>query len=166
VCFVNMPASKTHIVQGRCLRLHPDKRCAQVVLPLVAGADGEEKRARDFMRVLAQNDSRFAHALRAHRGAPYVSVRPASADESEGDEVHAHAVPCTTRWAPRSSARGTRASTRLSRITRRTADSRLDRRLVEGGSTISAKRERQWHRVDAWWIVGPQASPAPRNDGT
>ncbi len=58
----------------------------------MTGADCEEKRARDFMRVLAQNDSRFAQALRAHRGAPYVSVRPSSADESAGDEALAHAV--------------------------------------------------------------------------
>jgi hypothetical protein len=90
VCFVNMPASKTHIVQviGRCLRVHPDKRCAQVILPLVAGAEGEDKRARDFMRVLAQTDARVAQALR-NRGAPYVSVRRvrrAHADGSEGNE--------------------------------------------------------------------------------
>ena len=76
VCFVHMPASKTHIVQviGRCLRLHGDKRCAQVVLPLVSGVDGEESRARDFMRVLAQNDAMLAHAMRVNSGAPYVSV--------------------------------------------------------------------------------------------
>jgi hypothetical protein len=89
-----MPASQTHIIQviGRCLRVHPDKRCAQVILPLVAGAEGEDKRARDFMRVLAQNDARVAGALRLHRGAPYVSVRRVrratapSADESGGSE--------------------------------------------------------------------------------
>ena len=94
VCFVSMPASQTHIIQviGRCLRVHPDKRCAQVILPLVAGAEGEDKRARDFMRVLAQNDARVAGALRLHRGAPYLSVRRVrratapSADESGGSE--------------------------------------------------------------------------------
>ena len=90
VCFVSMPASKTQIVQviGRCLLVHPDKRCAQVILPLVAGAEGEDKRARDFMRVLAQSDSRVAQALR-NRGAPYLSVRRvrrANADGSEGNE--------------------------------------------------------------------------------
>jgi superfamily II DNA or RNA helicase len=93
VCFVTMPASQTQIVQviGRCLRVHPDKRCAQVILPLVAGAEGEDKRARDFMRVLAQTDSRVAQALR-NRGAPYVSVRRVrretapSADGSGGSE--------------------------------------------------------------------------------
>ena len=90
VCFVNMPASQTHIIQviGRCLRVHPDKRCAQVILPLVPGAAGEDKRARDFMRVLAQNDERVAGALR-NRGAPYVSVqrvRRADAEGSEGSE--------------------------------------------------------------------------------
>ena len=83
VCFVNMPASKTHIIQviGRCLRLHPDKRIAQVVLPLVSGAHDEDKRARDFMRVLAQNDARLTQALRA-RGGGHVSMRRVeSADE-------------------------------------------------------------------------------------
>jgi hypothetical protein len=86
VCFVNMPASKTHIIQviGRCLRLHPDKRIAQVVLPLVSGAQDEDKRARDFMRVLAQNDARFAHALRA-RGGGHVSVRRVVRDDEDTD---------------------------------------------------------------------------------
>jgi DNA repair protein RadD len=88
VCFVNMPASKTHIVQviGRCLRVHPGKMCAQVVLPLVAGPDGEDKRARDFMRVLAQNDAMVAGALRAHRGAPYLSVQRVRRETSEDGE--------------------------------------------------------------------------------
>ena len=91
VCFVNMPASKTHIIQviGRSLRVHPDKRCAQVILPLVAGAEGEDKRARGFMRVLAQTDTRVADALRTYRGAPYLSVRRvtrADANESDGSE--------------------------------------------------------------------------------
>jgi hypothetical protein len=83
VCFVSMPASKTHIVQviGRCLRLHPDKRIAHVILPLVAGHEDEDKRVRDFMRVLAQNDTRFAHALRAGGGG-YVSVRRVESDTS------------------------------------------------------------------------------------
>ena len=85
VCFVNMPASKTHIVQviGRCLRLHPDKRIAHVILPLIAGTHDEDKRARDFMRVLAQNDSRFAQALRAGGGG-YVAVSRVARDETEG----------------------------------------------------------------------------------
>ena len=89
VCFVNMPASKTHIVQviGRCLRLHPDKRIARVILPLVAGTHDEDKRARDFMRVLAQNDARLAQALRAGGGG-YVSVTRVVTrvprDEAEG----------------------------------------------------------------------------------
>ena len=87
VCFVNMPASKTHIVQviGRCLRVHPGKRCAQVILPLVAGQEGEDKRARDFMRVLAQTDARVAQALR-NRGAPYVAVRRAARGDADGSE--------------------------------------------------------------------------------
>ncbi len=70
VCFVSMPASKTHIVQvvGMSLRLHPDKRIAHVILPLVAGAEDEDTRVRGFMRVLAQTYTRFAEALRAGGG--------------------------------------------------------------------------------------------------
>jgi hypothetical protein len=84
VCFVHMPASKTHIVQviGRCLRLHRDKRCAQVVLPLVSGVADEDSRARDFMRVLSQNDAAFSRAVREHAGAPYVSVTRAVEESS------------------------------------------------------------------------------------
>jgi hypothetical protein len=54
----------------------------------VAGPEGEDKRARGFMRVLAQTDARVAQAMR-NRGAPYVFVRRvsrANADGSEGSE--------------------------------------------------------------------------------
>jgi len=84
VCFLHMPASKTHIVQvvGRCLRLHPSKRMAVVLLPLATAESGAE-RARDFMRVLAQVDTRFALAM--HRGgAGYIDVT--------GGDVHAAAT--------------------------------------------------------------------------
>jgi superfamily II DNA or RNA helicase len=68
VCFLHMPASSTHIVQvvGRALRLHPDKQIAAVVLPFVCAADhlAGAGRARDFMRVMAQADTRFALSLR------------------------------------------------------------------------------------------------------
>ena len=74
VCFVSMPASKTHIIQvvGRCLRKHPDKRMASVVLPFVTGHD-DGSRACDFFRILAQNDTRLKRAL-ARDGLGYVDV--------------------------------------------------------------------------------------------
>jgi hypothetical protein len=91
VCFLHMPSSATFAVQvvGRALRLHPHKRMAFVVLPLVCGYDerGDSNdqcaaRARDFMRVLAHVDTRFALALR-RRGVGYVDV---SVVEDEGAE--------------------------------------------------------------------------------
>ena len=87
VCFVNMPASKTHIIQviGRCLRPHPDKLCARVILPLVAGTVDEDKRARDFMCVLGRNDARLARAL-SESGGGYVSVRLVESAASEAAE--------------------------------------------------------------------------------
>ena len=87
VCFVNMPASKTHIVQviGRCLRIHADKRIARVILPLVAGTHDEDKRARDFMRVLAQSDSRLAQAMRAGGGG-YIAVSRVDDEDVEASE--------------------------------------------------------------------------------
>ena len=74
VCFVSMPASKTHIIQvvGGCLRKHPDKRMASVVLPFVTGHD-DGSRACDFFRILAQNDTRLKRAL-ARDGLGYVDV--------------------------------------------------------------------------------------------
>ena len=74
VCFVSMPVSKTHIIQvvGRCLRKHPDKRMASVVLPFVTGHD-DGSRACDFFRILAQNDTRLKRAL-ARDGLGYVDV--------------------------------------------------------------------------------------------
>jgi hypothetical protein len=94
VCFLHMPSSSTFAVQvvGRALRLHPNKRMAFVVLPLVCGddengySDGQcAARARDFMRILAHVDTRFALALR-RRGAGYVDVFVAD-DEGGADRT-------------------------------------------------------------------------------
>jgi superfamily II DNA or RNA helicase len=76
VCFLHMPASRTHVIQviGRALRPHPDKRMAVVVLPIVSDAsDTGAKRARDFMRVLAHSNVSFARSLR-RGGAGYVDI--------------------------------------------------------------------------------------------
>lgn len=101
VCFLHMPSSATFAVQvvGRALRLHPNKRMAFVVLPLVCGDDENDgqcaARARDFMRILAHVDKRFALALR-RRGVGYVDVfvaddegaeRDGGADRTEGAEL-------------------------------------------------------------------------------
>jgi DNA repair protein RadD len=91
VCFVHMPASQAQAIQviGRCLRTHPDKHMAHVVLPVVTGeaGDGADVRVRDFMRVLAQSDARFADSLRA-RGGAFVDVHLADAEAgSEADTV-------------------------------------------------------------------------------
>ena len=94
VCFLHMPSSATFAVQvvGRALRLHPGKRMAFVVLPLVCGDDerGDSNdqcaaRARDFMRILAHVDTRFALALR-RRGVGYVDVSVVEDEGVEGAE--------------------------------------------------------------------------------
>ena len=86
VCFAHMPASQTQTIQmiGRCLRTHPDKHMAHVVLPVVTGeeGDGADVRVRDFMRVLAHSDARFASAL-VTRGA-HVDVQLVARPETEG----------------------------------------------------------------------------------
>ena len=88
VCFAHMPASQTQAIQviGRCLRTHPDKHMAHVVLPVVTGEDGADVRVRDFMRVLAQSDARFADSLRA-RGSAFVDVQLAGAEPEAGSEA-------------------------------------------------------------------------------
>ena len=94
VCFLHMPSSATFAVQvvGRALRLHPGKRMAFVVLPLVCGDDESgysndqcAARARDFMRILAHVDTRFALALR-RRGVGYVDVSIADDEGADGAE--------------------------------------------------------------------------------
>jgi hypothetical protein len=91
VCFLHMPSSSTFAVQvvGRALRLHPNKRMAFVVLPLVCGDDEREDqcaaRARDFMRILAHVDTRFALSLR-RRGVGYVDVSIADDDGADRDD--------------------------------------------------------------------------------
>jgi hypothetical protein len=94
VCFAHMPASQTQAIQviGRCMRTHPDKHMAHVVLPVVTGeaGDGADVRVRDFMRVLAQSDAQFADSIRA-RGGAWVDVQlvgtESEAHEDETDVV-------------------------------------------------------------------------------
>ena len=181
VCFVSMPASQTHIVQviGRCLRVHPDKRIAQVILPLVAGPEGEDKRARDFMRVIAKNDTRVAQALR-NRGAPYVSVRRvrrADTDESEGSEEDE--TPAELLYTAVYDATGTALDLALtdSWLTRYDelvafyeANGRIPPRSTLGGLGMWVKRQRQSRatmdverkaKLDAleWWVWNARAAP-------
>ena len=89
VCFAHMPASQTQAIQviGRCLRTHPDKHMAHVVLPVVTGeeGDGADVRVRDFMRVLAHSDARFASALLARGG--HVDVQLVARAETESPEA-------------------------------------------------------------------------------
>ena len=181
VCFVSMPASQTHIIQviGRCLRVHPDKRCAQVIIPLVAGAEGEDKRARDFMRVLAQTDARVADALRLHRGAPYLSVRRVrratalSADGSgdEQDEQDAADLLYTAVYDAAGTALTDAWSTRFDELVAfYEANGTIPPRSTPGGlatwvgnqrrrrATVTPERKA---RLDAlpWWVWSVHAAP-------
>ena len=59
VCFLHLPTNKTTLIQiiGRCLRLHPNKTIANIILPFSSTDDG--KNISNFLQVMAKNDTRI-----------------------------------------------------------------------------------------------------------
>jgi hypothetical protein len=180
VCFVSMPASKTHIVQviGRCLRLHPDKRIAHVILPIVAGTHDEDKRARDFMRVLALNDTRLAQALRAGGGGYVAVCRVVTLDESDETDgtggrpdssETASELLYTAVYDSMGSAVGDPWSTRYDELVAYyEASGHIPPRSTPGGLGVWVKHQRERPmssdrkaRLDAleWWVWSVLATP-------
>jgi superfamily II DNA or RNA helicase len=59
VCFMSLPSSSTTLIQiiGRALRLHKEKKIANVILPFSKMDD--EKAICNFMKIMAKNDARI-----------------------------------------------------------------------------------------------------------
>ncbi len=64
VCFLHMPSSKTALIQimGRALRLHPEKKLANIILPCSTSDD--EKSINKFLNTLSRNDSRIKNHIK------------------------------------------------------------------------------------------------------
>ena len=59
ICFMHMPSSKTTLIQiiGRALRLHEEKKFANIILPFSSNSD--EDNINNFLNIMARNDSRI-----------------------------------------------------------------------------------------------------------
>lgn len=85
VCFLHLPYSKTTLIQiiGRCLRLHPLKTIANVILPYSNNDD--EKNISNFMKVMANNDRRIKQAYENKKLNGYIYINQIY--ENEDDEI-------------------------------------------------------------------------------
>jgi superfamily II DNA or RNA helicase len=72
VCFIHLPSSKTTLIQiiGRALRLHKDKVIANIILPFSDNKD--EDSINNFLKVMAQNDSRIKKSYMKKKLGGYV----------------------------------------------------------------------------------------------
>jgi len=86
VCFLHLPGNKTTSVQiiGRCLRLHPHKSVANVILPFSLEEDGED--IFTFLKVMAQNDDRLKQSLQNKKLGGYLSIENVGEEESKDTE--------------------------------------------------------------------------------
>ena len=74
VCFMSLPSSSTTLIQiiGRALRLHPEKKIANVILPFSKLED--EKAICNFMKVMAKNDSRIYKSYKNKKLGGYIDI--------------------------------------------------------------------------------------------
>jgi superfamily II DNA or RNA helicase len=74
VCFMHLPISKTSIIQiiGRALRLHPNKKIANIILPYITSDD--EFMISKFMKIIAQNDSRITKSFLEKKTGGYINI--------------------------------------------------------------------------------------------
>ena len=74
VCFLHLPNNKTTLIQiiGRCLRLHPTKTIANIILPF--SSKGDEKNISNFLKVMAKNDSRIKKSFENKKLGGYISM--------------------------------------------------------------------------------------------
>ena len=74
VCFLHLPHSQTTLIQiiGRCLRLHPTKNIANIILPFSSSED--EKNICNFLNIMAKNDSRIRKSYKSKKLGGYISI--------------------------------------------------------------------------------------------
>jgi hypothetical protein len=74
ICFMHMPSSKTTIIQiiGRALRLHEEKKLANIILPFSSKSD--EDNINKFLKVMARNDSRIRKSYIDKKVGGYINI--------------------------------------------------------------------------------------------
>ena len=86
VCFLHLSTNKTTLIQiiGRALRLHPTKTIANIILPFSSNED--EKSICNFLKVMANNDSRIRKAFESKQLGGYISIETVNDDDDEENE--------------------------------------------------------------------------------
>jgi ERCC4-related helicase len=81
VCFMSLPSSGTTLIQiiGRALRLHPEKKMANVILPFSKMED--ENNISNFMKVMAKNDSRIYKSYQTKKLGGYFEIETTVEDD-------------------------------------------------------------------------------------
>ena len=88
VCFLHLPKNRTTLIQiiGRALRLHATKTIANIILPFSSKED--EKNICNFLKVMAQNDSRIKKSFESKKIGGYISIEKVEEDiEDINDEI-------------------------------------------------------------------------------
>ena len=88
VCFFHLPTNKTTLIQiiGRCLRLHPTKTIANIILPFSSKED--EKNICNFLKVMAKNDSRIKKSFESKTLGGYISIENLEEiDDEENEDI-------------------------------------------------------------------------------
>jgi len=86
VCFLHLPTNKTTLIQiiGRCLRLHPTKTIANIILPFSSKEDN--KNICNFLKVMAKNDSRIKKSFESKKLGGYISIDNVEENDDEENE--------------------------------------------------------------------------------
>lgn len=86
VVFFHLPNSHNTLVQiiGRCLRLHPNKTIANIILPFSCKED--EKQINNFMKVMAKNDSRIKKSYENKQLGGYINID--LVEETEDNDIN------------------------------------------------------------------------------
>jgi hypothetical protein len=80
---MHLPSSKTTLIQiiGRALRLHFTKNIANIILPFSSNDD--EKSICNFLKIMAQNDSRIKKSFQNKKLGGYINIENTNEDEEE-----------------------------------------------------------------------------------
>ena len=86
VCFLHLPRSRTTLIQiiGRALRLHDLKTIANVILPFSSKED--EKNICNFLKVMAQNDSRIKKSFQSKKLGGYINIENTEEDNNDEED--------------------------------------------------------------------------------
>jgi superfamily II DNA/RNA helicase len=87
VCFLHLPSNQTQIIQviGRCLRLHPNKKNATVILP--ASSNDDCNGISRFLKVISNNDSRIKKSYQNKKLGGYISINKCNDTNNEENEM-------------------------------------------------------------------------------